>query len=47
MVLDGGVRRVFYGLLEEDLDAFCPVSGGRHLGCRGFGDAVFHCLFAF
>ena len=45
--LDGGVRRVFYGLLEEDLDAFCHVSEGRHLGCRKFIYVVFHCLFAF
>ena len=36
-----------YGLIEEDLDAFCPVFEGRHLGSRGFGDVVFHCLFAF
>ena len=46
-VLDGGMRRVFYGLLEEDLDAFCPVSGGRHHGCLGVGDIIIHCLFAF
>ena len=46
-MLEGGVRRVFYGLLEEDMDAFCPVSEGWQLGSRGFGDAVFHCLFAF
>ena len=46
-MLDGGVRRVFYGLLEEDLDAFCPVSEGRHLGCLGFCDIVIHCFFAF
>ena len=45
--LDGGVRRAFCGLLEEDLDAFCPVFEGWHLGSRGFGDVVFHCLFAF
>ena len=44
---DGGVQRVFCGLLEEDLDAFCPVFEGWHLGSRGFGDVVFHCLFAF
>ena len=24
-MLDGGVRRAFYGLLEEDWDAFCHV----------------------
>ena len=36
-----------YGLIEEDLDAFCHVSEGWHLGCGGFGDVVFHCLFAF
>ena len=46
-MLEGGVRRAFYGLLEEDLDAFCHVFEGRHLGCRGVADAVFHCLFAF
>ena len=44
---DGGVQRVFCGLLEEDLDAFCPFSEGWHLGCIGFGAVVFHCLFAF
>ena len=43
----GEGRRVFYGLLEEDLDAFCPVSGGRHLGCIGFGDVVFHFFLLF
>ena len=43
----GEGRRVFYGLLEEDLDAFFPVFEGWHLGSRGFGDAVFHCFFAF
>ena len=32
-VLEGGVQRVFYGLLEEDLDAFCHASEGWHLGC--------------
>ena len=46
-MLDGGVRRAFYGLLEEDWDAFCHVFEGRHGGCLGFGDVVFHCLFAF
>ena len=46
-MLDGGVRRVFYGLLEEDWDALCAFSEGRHLGCLGVGDVVFHCLFAF
>ena len=46
-MLEGGVRRAFCGLLEEDLDAFFPVFEGRHLVSRGFGDAVFHCLFAF
>ena len=39
---DGGVQRVFCGLLEEDLDAFCPVFEGWHLGSRGFDDVVFH-----
>ena len=34
-VLEGGVRRVFCGHLEEDLDAFCPVSEGWHLGAWG------------
>ena len=43
----GWVQRVFYGLLEENFDAFCPVSEGWHLGCRGVADVVFHCLFAF
>ena len=37
----------FYGLLEEDLDAFCPASEGRHLGCGGVGDAVFYWFYAF
>ena len=46
-MLDGGVRRVFYGLLAEDLDAFCHTSEGRNLGCLGFGDVVIYCLFAF
>ena len=46
-MLEGGVRRAFCGLLEEDLDAFCHVSEGWHLRCGGFGDVVFHCLFAF
>ena len=46
-MLEGGGRRAFCGLLEEDLDAFCPVFEGWHLGSRGFGDVVFHCLFAF
>ena len=46
-MLEGGVRSVFYGLLEEDLDAFCPVSEGWHLGCRRFGDVVIHCFVAF
>ena len=46
-MLDGGVRRVFYGLLEEDWDAFCAFSEGRHLGSRGFGDIVIHCFFIF
>ena len=44
---DGGVQRVFYGLIEEDLDSFCHVSEGWQLGCGGFGDAVFRCFFAF
>ena len=42
MELDGGVRRVFYGLLEEDLDSFCHASEGWHHGCIGFDDVVFH-----
>ena len=46
-VLDGGVRRAFCGLLEEDLDAFCPVSEGWQLGCGGVGDAGFHWFYAF
>ena len=46
-MLEGGVQRVFYGLLEENFDAFCPFSEGWHLGCFGFGDAVFRCFFAF
>ena len=46
-MLEGGVRRAFCGLLEEDLDTFCPFSEGWHLGGRGFGDVVFHCLTAF
>ena len=46
-MLEGGVQRVFYGLLEEDLDAFCPVFEGWHLWSRRVGDVVFHCLFAF
>ena len=46
-MLEGGVRRAFCGLLEEDLDAFCPFSEGWHLGCRGFGNVVFHCFVAF
>ena len=41
-MLEGGGRRVFYGLLEEDWDAFCPVFEGWRLGYRGFGDVVFH-----
>ena len=41
-MLEGGVRRALYGLLEEDLDAFCPVFEGWQLGCRGFGDIVIH-----
>ena len=45
--LEGGVQRVFCGLLEEDLDAFCPASEGWHHGCPGFDDIVIHCLFAF
>ena len=45
-VLEGGVQRVFYGLLEEDLDAFCHASEGWHLGCWGFGDVVFHWIIA-
>jgi len=40
-VLDGGVQRAFYGLLEEDLDAFCAFSEGWYLGCWGFADDVF------
>ena len=46
-MLDGGVQRVLYGLIEEDLNAFCAFSEGRHLGSLGFCDIVFHCLFAF
>ena len=46
-VLEGGMRRVFYGLLEEDLYAFCHVSEGWQLGCGRYGDAVFRCFFAF
>ena len=46
-MLEGGVRRAFCGLLEEDLDAFCHVSEGRHIGCLGFGDIVIHCFFIF
>ena len=42
----GGTEGV-YGLLEEDLDAFCHVSEGRHIGCLGFGDIVIHCFFIF
>jgi hypothetical protein len=34
-VLDGGVRRVFYGLIEEDLDTFCHVFEGRLLEAEG------------
>ena len=30
------------GLREENLDTFCPFSEGWHLGCRGFGNVVFH-----
>ena len=41
-MLEGGVQRVFYGLLEEDLDSFCHVSEGWQLGCRGVADIVFH-----
>ena len=41
-MLERGVRRAFYGLLEEDLDAFFPVFEGRHFGSRGFGDVVSH-----
>ena len=41
-MLEGGVRRVFYGLLEEDLDSICHASEGWHHGCIGFGDVVFH-----
>ena len=37
----------FLGLLEEDFDAFCPFSEGRHLGCRWFCNIVTHCDFAF
>ena len=46
-MLEGGVRRAFYGLLEEDLDAFCPVFEGRHHGRLGVGDIIIHCFFAF
>ena len=46
-MLDGGVQRVFYGLLEEDLGAFCPVFEGWQLGSGGFGDVIIHCLPAF
>ena len=46
-VLEGVVRMVFYGLLEEDLDAFCPVSEGWKLGNRGFTNVVFHLFIAF
>ena len=42
-----GFVHVFLGLLEENFDVFCPFSEGRHLGCLGFGDVVFHCFFAF
>ena len=48
--MKGAGRRGAEGVLwplEEDLDAFCHVSEGRHLGCLGVGDVVFHCLFAF
>ena len=42
-----GFLHVFWGLWEQDFDAFCPFSEGRHLGCSLITDIVFHWFSAF